>query len=232
MSIVYRDRLSQEERATADQMQWWHSIKLSEDYTTTGQLSYGMQQTASAWGVPEDLTGLRVLDVGCWDGGFSFECERRGADVVGIDRWQAGHGTGMNVPLYIPDKLAFCQKVLNSSMEFVELDVTNAADYFGDDSFDIVLCYGVLYHVEEPLRVVESLVRMAKTLICVETAYDKKGKGADADGWVYSPGRGGDPYIYWFPTKQGLIRSFDTFRFSTYTELTVGPTRMACKFER
>src|SRR5579864_1542419 len=30
-------------------------------------------------GLPDDLTGKRVLDVGAWNGGFSFECERRGA---------------------------------------------------------------------------------------------------------------------------------------------------------
>jgi len=31
------------------------------------------------------MTGLRVLDVGTYDGFFAFECERRGADVVAID---------------------------------------------------------------------------------------------------------------------------------------------------
>src|SRR5438045_7098565 len=36
-------------------------------------------------GLPQDLSGKRVLDVGAWNGCFSFECERRGArEVVGI----------------------------------------------------------------------------------------------------------------------------------------------------
>src|SRR6516162_2078374 len=33
-------------------------------------------------GLPRDLTGQRVLDVGAWHGCFSFECERRGAREV------------------------------------------------------------------------------------------------------------------------------------------------------
>src|SRR5262249_41031030 len=33
-------------------------------------------------GLPADLSGKRVLDVGAWNGCFSFECERRGADEV------------------------------------------------------------------------------------------------------------------------------------------------------
>ena len=33
-------------------------------------------------GLPADLTGKRVLDIGAWNGCFSFECERRGAREV------------------------------------------------------------------------------------------------------------------------------------------------------
>ncbi|RME70243.1 MAG: hypothetical protein D6781_06735 [Verrucomicrobia bacterium] len=35
-----------------------------------------------AAGLPARLDGLRVLDVGAWNGCFSFECERRGAAEV------------------------------------------------------------------------------------------------------------------------------------------------------
>ncbi len=36
--------------------------------------------------IPSALQGKRVLDIGPWDGWFSFEAERRGADVVSVDR--------------------------------------------------------------------------------------------------------------------------------------------------
>ena len=38
------------------------------------------------FGLPDDMTGLRVLDVGCAEGFFSFEAERRGAsEVISLD---------------------------------------------------------------------------------------------------------------------------------------------------
>src|SRR5262245_13646010 len=33
-------------------------------------------------GISRQLSGLRVLDVGAWDGAFTFELARRGADVT------------------------------------------------------------------------------------------------------------------------------------------------------
>jgi 2-polyprenyl-3-methyl-5-hydroxy-6-metoxy-1,4-benzoquinol methylase len=35
--------------------------------------------------ISEDLRGKSVLDIGPWDGFFTFEMERRGADVTAID---------------------------------------------------------------------------------------------------------------------------------------------------
>ncbi len=37
-------------------------------------------------GIPEDLRGKAVLDLGCNEGFFSFECEKKGAKVIGIER--------------------------------------------------------------------------------------------------------------------------------------------------
>src|SRR5258706_14494121 len=45
--------------------------------------------------IPADLSGKTVLDVGAWDGFFSFEFERRGAKrVLAIDAWG---GRGLDV---------------------------------------------------------------------------------------------------------------------------------------
>ncbi|MDR7036341.1 magnesium-protoporphyrin O-methyltransferase [Methylobacterium sp. BE186] len=43
-----------------------------------------MRGTLLSW-LPEDLTGLRILDAGCGTGALSLEAARRGADVVAID---------------------------------------------------------------------------------------------------------------------------------------------------
>ena len=43
-----------------------------------------MRQTLLAW-LPDDLTGVRLLDAGCGTGALSVEAARRGAEVVAID---------------------------------------------------------------------------------------------------------------------------------------------------
>src|SRR5262249_61156859 len=42
--------------------------------------------------IPDDLSGKTVLDIGAWDGYFSFEFERRGAHVLAIDTYAWDHG--------------------------------------------------------------------------------------------------------------------------------------------
>ncbi|WP_375462205.1 magnesium protoporphyrin IX methyltransferase [uncultured Enterovirga sp.] len=43
-----------------------------------------MRATLLSW-LPDDLTGIRLLDAGCGTGAFAVEAARRGADVVAID---------------------------------------------------------------------------------------------------------------------------------------------------
>src|SRR5260370_1141016 len=49
--------------------------------------------------IPADLSGKRVLDIGPWDGWFSFEAERRGARVTSVDREEMANYLTMHRPL-------------------------------------------------------------------------------------------------------------------------------------
>lgn len=61
---------------------WYHTIDLAPGLTTPGHIDL---RDFAPKVLPDDLTGLRALDVGAFDGFWSFEMERRGADVVAID---------------------------------------------------------------------------------------------------------------------------------------------------
>src|ERR1051326_1573020 len=61
-------------------IQWWHRIDLGNGIITPGRDQ--TQDRLPGLGIPEDLRGLSVLDIGAWDGFFSFEAERRGAKRV------------------------------------------------------------------------------------------------------------------------------------------------------
>src|ERR1700722_8870079 len=89
-----RDQL----RAQAEKITWYHTMDIGSLRTR------GSDNTASqlkAIQMPDSLAGLTVLDVGAWDGFYSFEAERRGAKrVLATDRqaWRSqetlGWGTG------------------------------------------------------------------------------------------------------------------------------------------
>src|ERR1700741_413281 len=67
---------------------WWHSFNLPDGTEIRGVTSVeDMKHRLAQFPIPADLTGKRVLDIGAWDGWFSFEMERRGAEVMAIDRF-------------------------------------------------------------------------------------------------------------------------------------------------
>src|SRR5260370_7343691 len=61
----------------------YHSIELPDGSLLPGlQTIEHLRWRLGLFGLEEDLRGKRVLDVGAWDGWFSFECERPGAQVL------------------------------------------------------------------------------------------------------------------------------------------------------
>jgi tRNA (mo5U34)-methyltransferase len=62
---------------------WYHTISLGDGAATPGLVD--LRPWVHLAGFPDDLTGLRALDVGSYDGFWAFDLERRGAEVVAID---------------------------------------------------------------------------------------------------------------------------------------------------
>ena len=69
-------------RASDANPAWYHSIELAPGVVTPGQVDL---RGLAARVLPDDLSGLRALDVGTFDGFWAFELERRGAQVIAID---------------------------------------------------------------------------------------------------------------------------------------------------
>src|SRR6478736_10571084 len=61
---------------------WYHKIPLPGGIVTPGWAPLNV----ASYRVPDDLSGKRILDVGAWDGFWTFEALRRGAkQVVAMD---------------------------------------------------------------------------------------------------------------------------------------------------
>lgn len=103
--------------------------------------------------------GLRVLDVACNCGGFSVEASKHGADyVLGVDV----------VDRYI-EQASFVKWVLGlDNVEFRKRSVYDL-DAEVDGTFDVTLCFGLLYHLENPVLAMRKLGGITSQLMLVDT---------------------------------------------------------------
>jgi tRNA (mo5U34)-methyltransferase len=199
---------------------WYHRIPITPDITTPG--AQDTETMLTQVGIPEDCTGMRVLDIGARDGFFSFEVERRGAvDIVALD----------NVP---PDKTGFsvAKDLLGSRVEYVTDNVYNlSVERFG--RFDMILFFGVLYHLRHPLLALDRIwdVSNQGARLYVESHMIDEGL-VDSDGGFHRldtlnehllglplveffPGRmlAGDFTSTWAPNKVALIGMLESCGF-------------------
>ena len=79
-----------------NEIDWFHSIPLKDGIVTPGR-DDSMSKLKQVC-LPEDLSGKSVLDIGAWDGFFSFQAERNGAErVLATDHYSwSGPGWGSN----------------------------------------------------------------------------------------------------------------------------------------
>jgi tRNA (mo5U34)-methyltransferase len=193
-----------------EQITWWHQIELPEGRTTPG---YDRSAEKFATLHMPSLAGKTVLDVGAWDGYFSFEAERMGASqVVALDTfaWQKPGGK---------HGFEYARSALGSNVEDIEVDVLDISpETVGQ--FDVVLFLGVLYHMRHPFLALERVASVARELIVVETLADLRYLRSPAAAF-YPWSMLTDQTNWWGPNKaavEGMLRSLDCERVDCYAE--------------
>lgn len=140
------------ERLVASFEPWYHQIEVAPGVVTPGtHISDRALAILDEIGLPADLDGVRALDVGCRDGFFSFELERRGAKVVAVDSVRAEE-TGFDI----------ARGLLGRTTSF---RTRNAYDLSpeSEGTFGLVLFLGVLYHLRHPLLGLDRLRSVCDT---------------------------------------------------------------------
>ncbi|MCB2053152.1 MAG: TIGR04290 family methyltransferase [Geminicoccaceae bacterium] len=151
---------------------WFHNLHLPGGLETAPDHHLGdfprFKWLQIAPHLPFDLTGARVLDIGCNAGFYSFALAERGASVLGIDtdehylrqaRWAKER--------FAADRVTFERR---SVYEVHELG-----------RFDIVLFMGVFYHLRHPLLALDLLARTGpRTLVFQSLTFGDERVAADA----------------------------------------------------
>ena len=136
---------------------WFQKIELFPGYFSPGW-SDPVTEKLPFFGLPEDLTGLRVLDIGCAEGFFSFEAERRGArEVIAIDSF--------------PDSIRRFNIVRDARQSNATAFLCNVYDLDPKrlGTFDIVLFYGVFYHLRHPQYALERILSVCTGRLLFQT---------------------------------------------------------------
>jgi tRNA (mo5U34)-methyltransferase len=248
MTADARDRSTQT-RAPHKAIFWYHSIDIGNE-TTSGQKSPQMlDQEWNELGVPS-LEGKTVLDIGAWDGYFSFRAEREGARrVVALDHYvwatrlieqqEYYRLTGQTGEPYIaphlvpslwdPERLPgragfdLARERLRSNVEPI------VADFARDDlrylgSFDVVIFAGVLYHLEDPLGALRKLRSLTREVALVRTVAVHLPQ-VDSAIWEFYPGAEleGDSSNWWAPNQAALEGATRAAGFRRYVQQTETP---------
>jgi tRNA (mo5U34)-methyltransferase len=203
----------------AQHPRWYHRIELGPGFTTPGvHDSPAALAQLDALGLPADCRGLRVLDVGCRDGFFAFELERRGATVVGLD-YAEPTATGF----------AIAAEILGSHVEYVVDNVYNlSSERYG--TFDLALFLGVLYHLRNPMLALDRVRGVVKpgAALWVETQMTPNAALASLVEpiWQLFPRDTlyGDATNKWAPNAAGLRCALEECEF--------GVLRLECASDR
>jgi tRNA (mo5U34)-methyltransferase len=232
--------------AAAASRGWYHTIELPFGVVTAG--AYDHRPLARRYGVPDDLHGQRVLDVGCADGFWALEFERRGGDVTAVD---IGSAADLDLPpaasrivqndgleWQMGPEFAFAREVLGSRVEAVTASVYDLSpDEFG--VFDFVHAGDLLLHLRDPILALQRIrsVTAGQALLsdCFDPALDRAGAGSHLTRYVGA----WSSATWWSPALSTLVQMVADAGFSEVDVVTtyqlpyvgdaVGPWRVVLR---
>lgn len=183
---------------------WFHSIDFGDGVVAAGSIDPEVLQQSFEWLCLPELKGKTLLDVGAWNGYYTFETEKREAEVTALDSycWN-GPGTG--------NKKGFdlAHQHFNSKAKTIELEVVDICEE-KVGRHDVVLFLGVLYHLKHPLLALEKVASVADELVVVETEIDLCGVQEPAMRFYPGTELGGDPSNWWGPNPAAVLAMMKT----------------------
>jgi tRNA (mo5U34)-methyltransferase len=199
--------------AAIAQERWYHTILLPGGMVTSGLFDH--RPLLPYYGLPEDMSGMRALDVGTADGFWAFEMERRGAEVVAVElprmsdrdfppaakrlvRSQADTPPGRRFEL--------ARRALGSEVELVRLAIYDI-DPSRLGRFDFVHAGDVLVHLRDPVGGLAAICSVTSGQAHIADVVDPRVAAGPEAGLNLATYQGGwSVTTWWVPSVQTLAQ--------------------------
>jgi tRNA (mo5U34)-methyltransferase len=187
---------------------WFHTFALAPGIYTPGVArDHGYRLAVLG---ADRFAGRSVLDVGAFDGFYSFLAEARGARrVVAVDNEQYVDWVRarFGVTLTGGDGFRAIAGLIGSKVEYRRMDALDVTRL--GERFDVALCFGILHRVTDPISLLRALVDVLAP--GGEIVLETYGSHLPADApaiEVHEPGDvyEHDDFVYWGFSPEGLRR--------------------------
>lgn len=188
---------------------WYHTQDLGNGVVTPGFFDH--RPVLDKYPLPQDLTGMRCLDVGTMDGFWAFEMERRGArEVVAVDLddpdaldWPALVKSRVTKTLdeTKPARFQAVRSLFGSNVSRLVRSVYDLDDDIG--LFDVVFCGDLLLHLKDPISALEAIRRVTRGRAIISTTVMKNRVNGRRPLVLFD---GVDEFVWWTPNLTALAR--------------------------
>ena len=195
-------------RTEAARHPWYHTLELGDGVVTEGMFDH--RPVLDRYPLPDDLSGMRCLDVATMDGFWAFEMERRGAaSVMALDLedpealdWPASlRHQEKTLDESKGERFALAKRALGSDVERVLMSVYDLSPELG--TFDFVFCGDLLLHLKDPITPIER-IRSVCTHSAVIVNVIKRFRFREDRALAELDGV--DTFSWWTTNLAGLVR--------------------------
>jgi len=186
-------------QARIQTLPWFHELDFGDGIVTPGRgkIPY-LQATADIYFGPS-LAGKTVLDIGCYDGFYSFSALKKGASrVLATDYYMWSSDPRCK------EAFLLARSQIAPDLEYKQIDIFDL-NVESVGTFDVVLFSGVLYHLKNPFLALERVSLLANEQLIVETHLDALDQERPAA--IFYPGaeQNNDASNWWGPNPACVL---------------------------